>query len=163
MSFSFQGHYILDKNYYLECYDQTAQLKQGKKAYSKALILFLIGCFITFISDEYQVIALFMMALSAIEAFGVLFHRTWWLWRQLLSKASGTRIDFTIDEQKINITSRFNILDIPWEDVVQLVKTSKGFIIERSSDRYYLSASYLSEEVIEKLLLPKVTKSKQLS
>lgn len=159
MSFTYHGHYILDKNYYLECYDQTVQLKQGKKVYAKTVILFFIGCLIAFFSDEYQVVALFMMALAAIELLGVFFHRTWWLWRQLLSKASGTRIDFIIDEQKINITSRFNVLDIPWEDVVQLVRTSKGFIIQRSSDRYYLSASYLSDEVIDKLLQPKVSKN----
>lgn len=158
MSFTYHGHYILDKNYYLECYDQTVQLKQGKKVYAKTVILFFIGCLIAFFSDEYQVVALFMMALAAIELLGVFFHRTWWLWRQLLSKASGTRIDFIIDKQKINITSRFNVLDIPWEDVVQLVRTSKGFIIQRSSDRYYLSASYLSDEVIDKLLQPKVSK-----
>lgn len=157
MSFSYAGHYVLNKDYFLECYDQTAQLKKGKEAYSKALILFLIGCFIAFISDEYQVVALFMMALSAIEGLSVYFHRTWWLWRQLLSKASGSRIDFTIDEHKINITSRFNVLDIPWNDVIKLVSTSKGYIVEHSSGRYYLSASYLSDDVIEKLLKPRIT------
>lgn len=149
MSFNFKNHYTLNKAYFLECYDQTINLEQGLVAYKKAFILFAIGCFIAFISDEYQVVSLFIMALSAIEALSVRFHRTWWLWRQLLSKAANSRIEFTINDNNITIQSIHQTLIIPWQEVSRITKTDKGVVIQLSNNRYYLSRQYLSVEADE--------------
>jgi len=145
---SFQTSFVLDKSHFSECYDQSVT-ELGPKAYSRALVLALVGITLVFFVDVSQYLAFFVVALSAVEALSVYYKKTWWLWRQMISKAYNHTVDLTIDSQHI-ITKSFHVNDqIAWQDVTEISETSVGFLIRHAGGVNYLSKSYLSDEAID--------------
>lgn len=149
MTFSYRSEFILDKNHFKECYQQTATAKKGLSAYKKSFMLFVLGMVAASIAQEYRTLALFIIVLSVVDALSVYFEETWWVWRQLLSRAANNKVNLTIDEKGIATSSDFHKFELSWSAITQVKKTSKGFLAIHASGKSYLSDSCLSEEAIE--------------
>ena len=103
-SFSYTTSFILDKAHFSECFEQsvTATIL---KSYRKAAIIALLGLILLFVVSSNNYVSFFVIALAAIEALGVKYKKTWWLWRQMLSKASNHKVELLVDSNGITTTS----------------------------------------------------------
>ncbi|TYK65869.1 YcxB family protein [Colwellia echini] len=153
---SFTASFTLDKAHYTECYTQSSTLSHDKKTYFKANILTIFGLFILFATPVNPYAAWFVIALGILETVSVYYHKLWWVMRQMMSKASGSEVKLTIDEQGI-LTESFHINNrILWTDVTDISETELGLLIQFSlgksitgkemASKSYISKSCLSDE-----------------
>ena len=151
MNFSFSTTYKLDKAYFIECYEQTAKPKKGLAAYSKACFLLFLGMLVSTLGQQGH-IALFIVVLAIVEALSVFFAKTWWVWRQQLSRVANSEVKLTVDQSGISSQSDYQKIDILWPTVSQVITTEKGLIIVHNQYRTYLSGQILSDEAYQFIL-----------
>ncbi|GAW97386.1 YcxB family protein [Colwellia marinimaniae] len=155
---SFSTSFTLDKAHYTECYSQSSTLTHNKKTYFKANILTVFGLIILLFTPVNPYAAWFVIVLGIIETLGVYYHKPWWVMRQMFSKASGSEVKLTIDEQGI-LTESFHINNrILWTDVTIVTETELGFVVffslgktamgKNIASKSYISKSCLSDEAI---------------
>lgn len=148
LSFSFETTFVLDKAFYQECYDQSANKLTGLKAYIKAIFLLILG-FATSAFGQLGHLSMFIIVLSIVEAMSIYWQQTWWVWRQLISKESNSQVTLNIDEQGIKTKTTYHQLELNWSIIHKIELTEKGGIFHYDKGRYYLSFSYLSESAID--------------
>ena len=152
----YTANFTLDKAHYSECYTQSSTLAHDKKTYFKANILTVFGLIILFATPVNPYAAWFVIALGILETVSVYYHKPWWVIRQMLSKASNSEVNLTIDDQGI-LTESFHINNrILWGDVTRVTETELGFVIYFSlgktamgkdiASKSYISKSCLSDE-----------------
>lgn len=155
---TFSASFTLDKAHYNECYSQSSTLEHNRKTYFKANILTVFGLFILLFTPVNPYAAWFVIALGILETVSVYYHQPWWVVRQMLSKASGSTVNLTIDEQGI-LTESFHVNNrILWTDVTFVTATELGYVIGFSlgktamgkdiASKSYISKSCLSEDAI---------------
>jgi len=163
----FSASFTLDKAHYTECYSQSSNLLHDKKTYFKANVLTVFGLIILLATPINPYAAWFVIALGILESVSVYYHKPWWVMRQMLSKASGSEVKLTIDEQGI-LTESFHINNrILWTDVTHVKETDLGFLIYFSlgksltgkdiASKSYLSKSCLSDDATVFILNKKPT------
>ena len=159
---SFSASFTLDKAHYNECYSQSSTLEHNRKTYFKANILTVLGLVILLFTPVNPYAAWFVISLGILETVSVYYHQPWWVVRQMLSKASGSVVTLTIDEQGI-LTESFHVNNrILWSDVTAVTETELGFVIffslgktamgKEIASKSYISKSCLSSEAIEFIL-----------
>ncbi len=146
--FSFTSHYILDKTYFSECFDESVTIDTSLGAFYKAIGFVLVGTALL-LTGANAYASLFLVGLGALEALSVKFKKTWWLWRQMMSKAASNEVKLTIDEQGISSKSLYIDSSILWSDISKLTITSKGFLIKNSNGMSYISKRSLDTAAIE--------------
>ncbi|GAB2991105.1 YcxB family protein [Psychrosphaera aestuarii] len=144
MSFTFETTFKLDKAFYHECFEQSANKPTGLKAYKKALAILILGCIALLLGQLWHV-AIFIIVLSVIEAMSVYWQQTWWVWRQMLSKESNSDVTLKIDEAGVSTQTLYHEVTIEWDDIKSITRTEKGVILTYTKGRYYLSFAHLSE------------------
>ncbi|MDP5133359.1 MAG: YcxB family protein [Paraglaciecola sp.] len=144
--FSYSITYTLDKSHYLETYDASAVAINPKKAYLIAIGLAALGFAILLFTQIEPFAAWFLIALGGLEVFSIRFRRSWWLARQLISKAASTDLTLTIDETGVTSQSIHVESHISWDDISKLEKTSQGWLLYHSGGKTYLSDRCLSAE-----------------
>jgi len=149
----FSAHFTLDKAHYTECYTQSSTLTHDRKTYFKANILTVFGLIILLFTPVNPYAAWFVIALGILETVSVYYHRPWWVLRQMMSKASGSEVKLTIDEQGI-LTESFHInTRILWTEVTAVTETDFGFVIcfslgKTAMGRDIASKSYISKSCL---------------
>ncbi|WP_394199791.1 YcxB family protein [Shewanella waksmanii] len=146
-SYKYQQQYILDKAYYLECFDQSVPQTTGLKPYTKAIGFIFIGTALL-LTDINAYASWFIIGLGFVEGLSVRFKRAWWLWRQLMSKASGHPVNLTIDETGIHSHSDVIEQLITWEQIEQVTPTSAGMLLKVANGSTYLSNKVLDDQAI---------------
>ena len=149
--FSFSTSFKLDKAHFSECYAESVNGDYSYRAYFKASFLAFFGACLVLFSDINPYAAWFVFSLGILEALSVYYQKPWWVIRQMLSKASNSEINLIIDDQGITIKSFYVNQCILWTDISQLQATEKGWIVQYTQGRNYLSNSCLSEQAIEYL------------
>jgi len=155
---SFSSRFTLDKAHYTECYTQSSTLEHNRKTYFKANVLTVFGLIILLFTPVNPYAAWFVIALGILESVSVYYHQPWWVLRQMMSKASGSEVTLTIDEQGI-LTESFHINNrILWTDVTLVSETELGFVIHFSlgktvtgkdiASKSYISKGCLSDEAV---------------
>ena len=144
---SFTCKFTLDKPHFNECYSQSNTTDRSVNAYFKAGILMLFGLIILLFTPVNGYAAWFVIALGILEAVAIYYSQPWWVLRQMLSKASGSEVTLTIDEQGVLSESFYNTGRILWLDVCEIKETSLGFVLNfsvgKSTSKNYLSKGYL--------------------
>jgi len=135
--------YRLNRDYFTECFDESNQSPSGLIAYRKAGLLFIIAFGLSLTSIDLYA-AWFLLAMSVIEYLSVRYQRSWWIARQMLSRASGSLITLTLNDTGISTTSQLSQQHITWAEVADMEETERGFIITSPSGRSYLSKKSLS-------------------
>ena len=137
---------MLNKAHFIECYEQTANVEKGLVAYKKAIVLILLSIVAAYLAEQYPTVSLFIFGLGVVEALSVYFAKTWWVWRQLLSKAANNKVDITIDEKGIATQSIHHKLELSWAEITDIIETSCGIILQHSKGRNYLSFTCISPQ-----------------
>ncbi|MBU2872020.1 YcxB family protein [Colwellia sp. E2M01] len=150
---SFSTRFILDKAHYTECYTQSSTLSHDKKTYFKANILTVFGLFILLATPVNPYAAWFVIALGILETVSVYYHKPWWVMRQMMSKASGSEVTLTIDEQGILTESFHNNNRILWTDVTLITETEFGLLIQFSLGKSLTGKDMMSKSYISKSCL----------
>jgi mRNA-degrading endonuclease YafQ of YafQ-DinJ toxin-antitoxin module len=138
----------LDKAHFYECYEQSAAAVNVKDYY-KALVLGFIGVILFFIEAEHYYIPFFIFCLSVVELLAVKYRKTWWVWRQLISKSANSIVKLVISDTGITSISKYHQLNILWTDVLDCKVTDKGIILFHRTGKNYLSQSYLGEQLVK--------------
>ena len=150
---SFTCKFTLDKAHFNECYSQSNTVDRSANAYFKAAILMLFGLFILLFTPINGYAAWFVIALGILEALALYYNQPWWVLRQMLSKASGSEVTLTVDEQGVLSESFYHNSRILWSDVTAIEETELGFVLSfvvgKSTSKSYLSKSYLSNPAQE--------------
>ncbi len=150
-SFNQSVTFKLDKAHYQECFEQSASPVQTKD-YRKAAILGAIGVGLFFVEAEHYYIPFFIFCLAVVELLSVKYRQTWWVWRQLLSKAAMGSVKLTIDEKGITTESKHVNTHLDWNDIKAIEETEKGLLLRHQGGVNYLSNSHLGEEIVEFIL-----------
>ena len=144
---SHTSYYLLNREYFSECFDETADIQTGINAYRKVIILFVIAAGLFYLEvDAYA--AWFILALAVLEIFSIRYRRAWWITRQMFSRASGSKVNLSFDDEGIKTHSPHHQQCIQWQDIIELKETSKGFVISHNNGRNYLSKSVLDEGAV---------------
>jgi len=144
---SHSSYYILNREYFSECFDESATIETGFNAYRKAVILFVIAVGL-FFTDINAYASWFILALAVLEVFSIRYRRSWWIARQMISRASGSKVNIHLDEQGVRTDSIHHQQSIAWDEVSELKETDKGFVITHHKGRNYFSKSGLEEAAL---------------
>ena len=149
--FSQSVTFKLDKAHFQECYEQSAPPVQSKD-YTKAIIFAVVGVSLFFVEAEHYYFPFFLFCLAILEVFSIKYRETWWIWRQLMSKAANGRVTIIVDEEGITTASEQVNSQINWVDVDSIEQTNRGILLKHQSGVNYISCSHLSEETINFIL-----------
>jgi len=140
--------FVLDKAHFSECFDQSTT-SNGAKDYIKTLIVAVLGVTLILWIDVSKYLAYFVLSLAAIEGASVYYRKTWWLWRQMISKAYEHTVEIKVTNTAV-ITTSFHInSELAWSDITNVSVTECGLLLHHQGGVSYLSNSYLSDEIIE--------------
>lgn len=144
--FSYSTTFKLDKSHFSECYQESVVPDYSLRAYSKAILLVLMGLGLSMFTEIDQYAAWFLIGLGVVEALSVKFQKPWWLTRQMLSRGANSEVTLTIDEQGIRSKSVYVDALIAWGDIQEVTATEQGILIMHKGGRSYVSGRCLSEE-----------------
>jgi len=141
------SYYILNREYFSECFDESANTTNSLKTYRLAILFSLVaGVLFTMESELY--VAWFVLCLSGVELLSIRYKRSWWITRQMFSRAAGSKVNIRIDDQGIFTDSAHHQKSMLWNDITEIRNTEKGFVIGHNSGVHYLSRSGLSESIL---------------
>jgi hypothetical protein len=146
----FTSEFILDREHFSECFEQSALLQPPKKIrYQFISALLAFGFLIMIVTDQSVVIGLFFIGLAFLEFFSFKYRKAWWLSRQVWSKNSGNKITLSIDDNAIQVESLYKNQCFAWQDIKAVIETPEGLILKLDKgDQSYLSKSSLNSEVV---------------
>ena len=144
--FSYSTTYILDKSHYSETFDESVTLNNSRNVYFKSIALGLLGLAILLFTEVSPYGAWFVVALGVLEALSIRFRKSWWLARQMMSKAANTELTLTIDENGVSSKSFHVESRISWAEVKKVEQTDQGWLLFHAGGKNYLSGRCLSEE-----------------
>lgn len=146
-STSYSSYYILNREYFSECFDESANTKTDLRTYRLA-ILFSIAAAILFTIEAEAYVAWFVLCLSGVELLSIRYRRSWWITRQMFSRAAGSKVNIRIDDQGIFTDSAHHQKCMLWNEITEIKSTEKGFVISHNNGIHYLSRSGLDEGVL---------------
>ena len=141
------SYYILNREYFSECFDESANTTTSLKTYRKAIGLIVMAGVIYAMDVEIYV-AVFLLCLGIVELLSIRYKRSWWIARQMLSRAAGTKVTVRVDDQGIFTDNTHHQQSMLWGDIADIKRTEKGFLVNHSSGTSYLSGSGLDEGVL---------------
>lgn len=147
--FNYQTSFILDKSHFIECFDQSISEQTLWAKYRNVVILAVVGLLLLFVVGTNHYAAFFVVALAAIEALSIYYKKTWWLWRQMLSKAYNHTVGLMVNDEGIKIKSFHVNSDMKFENITQCDEKESGLLITHLKSLNYVSKSCLSDEAIE--------------
>jgi hypothetical protein len=145
---NFTSTFILDKPHFAECYAESMNNERSLRDYAKAIFFIIFSFIILMFTEVNKYAAWFLVALGFLEAVSVYYQAPWWVTRQMLSKASGSEVTLTINEQGIHSKSFYIDSMILWNDVNTLNFTERGLLIKHNKGINYISSTCLSEAAI---------------
>ncbi|MCL1141367.1 YcxB family protein [Shewanella gaetbuli] len=157
-SFTFSHEFTLNKAYFAETYDASVDSSVKPKDFIKAGLFALAGIAILLLTstgDEQLAnknmyyLGYFFVGLAVVEALSIKFKRTWWLWRQMMSKAANNPATITIDDDGIATKSAYVNHQIRWTDMYRITESESGFLITLAKGKSYLSKQGLSEAAMD--------------
>jgi len=146
-STSHTSHYILNREYFSECFDQSANTTTSLKTYRQA-ILFSIMAGLFFVMEIEPYLVWFLICLSVVELLSIRYKRGWWIARQMLSRAADSKVNLKIDDQGIFTDSAYHQQAWLWNDITDITSTDKGFVVTYNGGTSYVSRSGLDEGVL---------------
>tara|TARA_R110001583_G_scaffold10019_8_gene46796 strand:+ start:13966 stop:14457 length:492 start_codon:yes stop_codon:yes gene_type:complete len=153
---SFTSKFTLDKAHFNECFSESTTLELSSKAFFKSGVLMLFGLILLLFTPVSAYAAWFVVALGILEALSLYYNKPWWVLRQMLSKASGSEVTLTVDEQGVLSESFYHQGRILWQDITSIEETSLGYVLHfnvgKNTGKRYLSKSYLSSDAQQYIL-----------
>lgn len=150
----FTTYFILNREHFTECFEQSALITAPKKIRVKFISALLVfGFLIMIMTDQSVAVGLFFIALAFVEFFSFKYQKAWWLSRQMWSKNSGNKITLSIDDNAIKIESLYQNQSFAWQEIHTVIETPKGLLLKfKEGGQRYLSKSSLNDDVITFIL-----------
>jgi len=148
------SYYTLNREYFSECFDESANTAISLKTYRQA-IFFIFVAAVFFAMEIEAYVVWFLVCLTGVELLSIRYKRSWWITRQMISRAAGSEISIRIDDQGIFTKGTYHQQDLLWNDIAEIKSTDKGFLILHSGGTSYLSRNGLNEDTLA-LLAAKV-------
>ena len=159
----FETYFMLDREHYAECFDQSMLVKGPKKpriAFMAGLTL--AGVFFLFFTDVQGLLAWFFFGMAVLEFFSFKYRKPWWLARQMISKNAGNKITLIFDKNGIENKSVYINSQLAWDSIKSFNENEAGFMLNlHQGGQQYLSKSCLNEEI--KTYILKQLKGKKIS
>ena len=151
--------YILNKEYFIESYEQSLPFSDRKKPkFGLVAFLIVLGLISIFMLQN-NYLGYFLVALAALELVAFKYQRAWWVARQRLARAAGNEVQLNIDDQGLSTVFNGKKKVQAWHEVAQLIGTEKGIIVvNQKGHRQYLSNGILNDEVRDFILAQKEQK-----
>jgi len=146
--FQFKTSFKLDKSHFAQCFDDSVTERTAIQKYRNAAILATVGVLLLLVVGTNQYAAFFVVVLAAVEALSVYYKRTWWLWRQMLSKAYNHNVDLIVDDNGITTQSFHVNSQLNFVDVTEIKQSDTGMMLTHNAGVSYISKNCLSEEAI---------------
>ncbi|MCL2918981.1 YcxB family protein [Shewanella litorisediminis] len=146
-SLNHQHSFILNRAHFEECFDESVTPLTGPKRHIKTLGFGLMT-FALLASPLPSYVGWFFLGLTVLEFLSVRYQRTWWLWRQLMSRAAGNEVTVTLTDKLLITESLGQKRELAWDSLDAITPTARGFLLQRGRARQYLSASGLSPEAL---------------
>jgi len=141
------SYYILSREYFSECFDESANTTTSLKTYRQAILLIIMtGVFFAIEIGGY--VAWFLLCLTVLELLSIRYKRSWWIARQMFSRDSGNKVTIRVNDQGIFTDSTYHQQTILWNDITELKSSEKGFMVIHNSGTSYLSKSGLDEDIL---------------
>jgi len=141
------SYYILSREYFSECFDESANTTTSLKTYRQAILLIIMtGVFFAIEIGGY--VAWFLLCLTVLELLSMRYKRSWWIARQMFSRDSGNKVTIRVNDQGIFTDSTYHQQTILWNDITELKSSEKGFMVIHNSGTSYLSKSGLDEDIL---------------
>jgi hypothetical protein len=153
----FETHFMLNREHYAECFDQSMLLKGPQKP-RITFIAFLVisGVFFLFLTEVPGLLAWFFFAIAVLEYVSFKYKRAWWLTRQMMSKNAGNKITLIFDEKGIENKSVYINNKLAWQAINNIQETDMGFMLFlKNGSQQYLSKQCLTEPIMT-LLMQKI-------
>lgn len=147
MAYSYHTEFILNKDHFNECFDNSVNPQKNITSYFKALVFFII-CIAIFFSNINLYFSYFFLGLSIIEALSVYYRKKWWVMRQMLGKSANHTIKLQLDDEGITIISDVVNEQLLWENISDIDITDQGLLITHQNKRQYISQRCLSIEAL---------------
>jgi hypothetical protein len=141
------SYYVLNRDYFSECFDESVNTTTSVKTYVKAIGLIIMASVIYAMDIEIYVAA-FLLCLGVVELLSIHYKRSWWINRQMLGRTAGTKVVVRVNDQGIFTDSTHHQQDIHWRDIDEIKGTEKGFLVKNTSGTSYLSKSGLDEDAL---------------
>lgn len=140
--------YTLNKPYFYECFDQSLPYsKQAKPKFLLLILLIVLGLVGIFgLEDHY--LGTFLLMLALLECVAFYYRRTWWVTRQMFSRASGSEVTLYFDETGIKSENHYKSTHLPWHDIESVIKTDCGLLLKNKNGMQYLSNQILTPDII---------------
>lgn len=144
----FNTSYTLDKPYFYECFDESLPYsKQAKPKYVFLIFLISLGLIAIYGMDKHY-LGNFMIMAAVLECIAFYYRRPWWVTRQMLSRASGSKAHLTIDEQGFSSENPHKSYQIKWQKIDEIIFTQRGILLKSKQGMQYISNSVLSDDAI---------------
>ena len=159
----YETHFILNREHYAECFDQSMLLKAPKKPrYLFMAAAIITGLLFLFVSEINGLLAWFFFGLAILEYISFKYRRAWWLTRQMISKNAGNKITLVFDEDGIENRSVYINSQLAWQSIKSFHENEGGYMLNlHQGGQQYLSKSCLNDEiqhyVVSKLMDKKLT------
>ena len=152
--------YFLNREYFSECFDESTSNASNTNTYIKATFLIIVAG-VLFVMEFEAYIAWFLLCLGGVELLSIRYKRSWWINRQMLSRAAGNKVNLRIDDQGIFTDTPNNQQSLLWKDITQIRCTEKGFVVIHNNGSSYLSRCGLDKYALA-LLVAKAKDSPSL-
>ncbi|WP_440053725.1 YcxB family protein [Pseudoalteromonas sp. T1lg65] len=145
---TFQSQYILDKPYFIECYEESEQNGLGgKPKITLIAMLVLLGLVAIYLLQQ-SYLGNFLILLAVLECVAFYYRKPWWVARQMISRVAGNTITLTIDQQGITSDSLQKNFSYQFTELDKIQETQRGFLLFHKKNATYISKSILNEPAI---------------
>ncbi|PCC13677.1 YcxB family protein [Pseudoalteromonas sp. JB197] len=140
--------YTLDKPYFYECFDESvAHSKRAQPKYFLLALLVALGLFGIYGLDDHY-LGSFLIMVAVLECIAFYYRRPWWVTRQMLSKASGSEVTLTFDEEGIKSSNFYKNTQLLWSDINEVITTERGILLKNKKGMQYISKHILTAETL---------------
>jgi hypothetical protein len=144
----FTTTYKLDKPYFYECFDESLPYsKRAKPKYVLLILLVALGLLgIYGLNDHY--LGTFMIMLAILECVSFYYRRSWWVIRQMFSRASGSEVTLIFNEEGITSQNHYKNDQLKWQDIDKIMTTERGIILKTNNRMQYISKHILCADTL---------------
>jgi hypothetical protein len=145
----FNIEFTLNKAYFIECYEQSSAYSNLSSLKLPLLILLvLLGlCSIYILNNNY--LGTFLISLAILEYVAFYYRKSWWVLRQTLSRASGSKVQLEFNDKNITAVNPYKAFTLNWSDILSVYETPKGLIIKTHKHIQYISNAVINEQIKE--------------
>ncbi|TEW54414.1 YcxB family protein [Psychromonas sp. RZ22] len=145
----FETHFMLDREHYAECFDQSMIVKGPQKPRIAFMVgLSLAGIFFLFFTNVQGLLAWFFFGIAILEFFSYKYRRAWWLTRQMMSKNAGNKITLIFDENGIENKSLYINNLLAWPSIKSFHETPAGYMLNlQQGGQQYITKSCLDSQL----------------